>query len=146
VLGIRTASHAFGAREFDTNRLVDWPEFDPEILGGNYHGHYGRIQNGMEVAVVPGMEEHVLLQGTDPEGFRSPCTLYEVRPLKSRQAQVLLTGSIPDKPPEPVLWINRNRYGTAIYTSLGHFKDWENENFRHIIFNAVDYLLDAESR
>jgi hypothetical protein len=146
VLGIRTANHAFDARDHDSSLLVDWPDFDPEILGGNYHGHYGRIQQGMQVAIVPGMEGHTLLQGVNPEGFRSPCSLYEVRPLKSDRVQVLLIGSIPDKPPEPVLWMNRNRYGEAIYTSLGHFEDWENENFRQIILNAVDYLLDAGSR
>ena len=146
VLGIRTANHAFDARENDTSFLVDWPEFDNEILGGNYHGHYGRIQEGMEVSIVPGTESHSLLKGVSPEGFTSPCTLYEVRPMKSDNAQVLLVGTIPEKPPEPVLWINRNRYGDAIYTSLGHLEDWENESFQHIIINSVEYLLDLISK
>jgi nicotinamidase-related amidase/type 1 glutamine amidotransferase len=146
VLGIRTASHAFDVRDNDSSFLVDWPEFDNEILGGNYHGHYGRIQEGTEVSIVPGMESHSLLKGVSPEGFTSPGTLYEVRPMKSDNAQVLLLGTIPEKPPEPVLWINRNRYGNVIYTSLGHVEDWENENFQHIISNSVEYLLDPVSK
>lgn len=146
VLGIRTANHAFDVREENSSMLVDWPEFDREILGGNYHGHYGRITEGMEVSLVPGMEGHVLLEGVDPEGFASPCTLYEVRPLKSNRAQVLLTGSIPGKPPEPVLWMNQNKYGVAVYTSLGHREDWDEKNFRAIMSNAVRFLLPSTDR
>jgi len=146
VLGIRTANHAFDVRDNDSSMLVDWPEFDNEILGGNYHGHYGSLKEGTEVSIVPGMESHSLLTGVSPEGFTSPGSLYEVRPMKSDNAQVLLVGTIPEKPPEPVLWINRNRYGDAIYTSLGHLEDWENESFQHIIINSVEYLLDSISK
>jgi hypothetical protein len=64
--------------------------------------------------------------------------------MKSDNAQVLLLGTIPEKPQEPVLWINRNRYGDAIYTALGHLEDWENESFRNIIINSVEYLLDQK--
>jgi hypothetical protein len=63
--------------------------------------------------------------------------------MKSDNVQVLLVGTIPEKPPEPVLWINRNRYGDAIYTSLGHLEDLGNESFQHIIINSVEYLLDS---
>ncbi len=144
VLGIRTASHAFDVRDNDSSLLVDWPEFDADILGGNYHGHYGRISEGMKVSIVPGMETHSLLKGVAAEGFASPGTLYEVRPLKSDHAQVLLTGNIPETPPEPVLWINRNAYGMAVYTSLGHWEDWDNENFKAIMMNAVGFLLPGK--
>ena len=146
VLGIRTANHAFYVRDNDSSLLVDWPEFDRDILGGNYHGHYGRIREGTEVTVVPGMENHALLIGFDPGGFTSQGSLYEVRPLQSDQAQVLLTGSIPEKPPEPVLWINRNAYGMAVYTSLGHWEDWENDGFLSLLMNAVDYLLPSAGK
>src|SRR5207245_7669117 len=43
LVGIRTASHAFAVREQNTrpaNGAAAWPEFDSEILGGHYTGHY----------------------------------------------------------------------------------------------------------
>jgi nicotinamidase-related amidase len=159
VLGIRTANHAFvargnipreegvsGASPGDTSAFLSvWPEFDGEILGGNYHGLYGYVEDGCAISVVPGMEQHPLLKGVDPEGFSSQITLYKTRPLRSERAQVLLTGSIPGQPPEPVLWTNRNQYGVAIYTVLGHPDDWENESFHNIMLNAVDYLIGIRS-
>jgi type 1 glutamine amidotransferase len=149
VLGIRTANHAFAARVTSTGEpssfLSVWPEFDGDILGGNYHGHYGDVSGGCTISIVPGMEEHPLLSGVDPEGFTSRITLYKVRPLRSDRAQVLLTGTIPEQAPEPLLWVNRNEYGMAVYTSLGHPDDWEMESFQNIMINSVDYLLRTKS-
>jgi len=154
VLGIRTASHAFDTRgkivrdeegiasNDDEIYLASWPEFDQAILGGNYTGHYGKLPEGTIISIVPGMQGHPLLQGADPEGFSSLSTLYKNSPLRSDNAQVLISGTIPDHPSEPVLWINRNQYGKAIYTSLGHWDDWEIESFRNMIFNSIDYLLE----
>jgi len=156
VMGIRTASHAFDAKgnvpregggivdakgevsEF----LAQWPEFDEEILGGNYDGHYGHLQEGTDVTIVPGMGNHPLLKGVSPEGFNSPNWLYKNRPLRSPNIQVLLLGTIPGTPAEPVLWINHREKGKVIYTSLGHWDDWEIESFRQVILNSIDYLLN----
>jgi hypothetical protein len=146
MLGIRTASHAFDARGDTSAMLADWPEFDAEVLGGNYQGHYGRSEAGTKISIVPGMEQHSLLKGFDPEGFESPCTLYENRPLRSDRAQVLLVGSIPGKPPEPVLWLNDNAWGKALCTSLGHWKDSENEGYYKLMVNAVEYLLEQVAK
>jgi nicotinamidase-related amidase len=149
ILGIRVTSHAFAAkanipRDGDTSAFLSvWPEFDEEILGGNYHGFYRHVNGGCDISIVPGMEKHPLFKGVDPEGFNSQITLYKNRPLRSETAQVLLTGSIPGEPSEPVLWINRNKYGMAIYTALGHPDDWEIESFKNIMINSVDYLLNT---
>jgi type 1 glutamine amidotransferase len=145
VLGIRTASHAFALREHVSGSMSVWPEFDEEILGGNYQDHYGHTDDGCAVSIVPGMEQHPLLRGVDSQGFTTLSTLYKNKPLRSGNAQVLLLGTIPGQESEPVLWSNKNKYGIAIYNSLGHVKDWENENFRNIMFNSVDYLLDKKS-
>jgi len=155
VLGIRTASHAFdtkGAirREREGNAsasserseiLTSWPEFDKEILGGNYTGHYSSLEEGAMVSIVPGMQNNPLLKGVDPAGFISPNSLYKNSPLLSDKVQVLLLGTIQDKPSEPVLWTNENQYGKAIYTSLGHWDDWKIESFKNVMLNSVDYLL-----
>jgi type 1 glutamine amidotransferase len=156
VLGIRTASHAFdpkgnipreggtgeAAKDKTNDFLANWTEFDKDILGGNYQGHHGHLKQGTAVMPVPGMEKSVLLKGVDPEGFASPNWLYKNRPLRSNNAQVLLLGSVPGQPAEPVFWVNENKYGKAIYTSLGHWDDWKIESFRNLMFNSVDYLLN----
>ena len=145
ILGIRTASHALDAnadipRDDSGEFLSQWKEFDKEVLGGNYQGHYGRLSTGTDVFIVPGMESHPLLKGVEPT-FNSPSWLYKNRPLHSGNIQVLLLGSNPDTPDEPVLWINNNN---VVYTSLGHWDDWKIESFRNLMFNAVVYLLNNE--
>lgn len=158
VMGIRTASHAFDARKpipreggtipqadgSVSEELAQWPEFDRDILGGNYQGHYGRQDEGTKISVISGMEGNPLLYGFPVEGFSSSGTLYRNRPLRSPYAQVLLKGTIPDQEPEPVFWINDNGKNKVIYTSLGHWDDWEEEGFMELMTNSIRYLLGKE--
>jgi type 1 glutamine amidotransferase len=158
VMGIRTASHAFDAnkpiyRKAGTahqangsisEMLAQWPEFDRDVLGGNYQGHFGHLKKIAKVTVIPGMEGHPLLNGFPLEGYESPSWLYKNRPLRSENAQVLLMGKIQGKLPEPVFWINHNGNSRVIYTSLGHWDDWEEEGFRNIMINSIRYLLGTE--
>lgn len=158
VMGIRTASHAFDARttiprEGGATTLADgsvsevlaqWPEFDRDVLGGNYQGHFGTQDEGTKISVIPGMEGNPLLYGFPLEGLSSSGTLYRNRPLRSQHAQVLLMGTIPDQEPEPVFWVNDNGKNKVIYTSLGHWDDWEEEGFRKLMSNSVRYLLGKE--
>jgi nicotinamidase-related amidase len=150
VLGIRTASHSFSAngnvpreggsieaaKEKASEFLSQWPEFDEQVLGGNYQGHHGHLKVGTEIFLVPGMENHPILKGVKP--FTSPNWMYKNRPLRSDKATVFLLGSNPDVPDEPVIWLNGDH---TIYTSLGHWDDWKIESFRNLMFNTVDYLL-----
>lgn len=162
IIGLRTASHAFNANQVVPNSgggvatasgkvaefLDQWPEFDQEVIGGNYQGHYGKLDVGTVYTFVPGMEGHPLLKEVNTASFTGPVmdlhTLYQNRPLRSASVQVLLTGKIPDKPEEPVLWINHREKGTVLYTSLGHWEDWKNAQFNKIMFNAIDYLLKKQ--
>ncbi|ULQ51061.1 isochorismatase family protein [Flavihumibacter fluvii] len=159
IIGLRTASHAFNANQVVPNSgggvaaasgkvaafLDQWPEFDQEVIGGNYQGHYGQMATGTVFSFVPGMGGHPLLKGVSTASFTGPVvelhTLYQNSPLRSPNVQVLLTGKIPDKPEEPVLWINHRGKGTVLYTSLGHWEDWKNAQFHQVMFNAMDYLL-----
>lgn len=162
VLGIRTASHAFDAKK-DVPRsgggpvaaktqvsemLAQWPEFDEDVFGGNYQGHYGNIKEGIVFSVVPGMENHPVLKGLSGTTFTGPVapseSLYKNTPLRSGNAQVLLTGSIPNEPAEPVLWVNRTNKGKVIYTSMGHWEHWKMDEFQKLMINAVEYLLEND--
>ncbi|MDR0560682.1 MAG: cysteine hydrolase family protein [Prevotellaceae bacterium] len=155
MLGIRTSAVAFDAngnvpreggaiveaKEKASEYLAQWTELDSDVWGGSYHGHYGHLERGTDISLVPGMENHPLLKGVTP--FNSLNWLYMCAPLRSEKAQVLLTGFNPDKPLEPVLWTNGNN---VIYTSLGHWEDWKIESFRNLMFNSVEYLLKQSDK
>jgi hypothetical protein len=85
------------------------------------------------------MENHPILKGVKP--FTTLNWLYQNRPLRSEKAVVLMLGSNPGVPNEPVFWINNDR---VIYTSLGYWDDWKEESFRNLMFNSVDYLLNKK--
>lgn len=160
VLGIRTASHAFDAKKNVPREgggvvaattqapemLAQWPEFDKEVLGGNYQGHYGNMKEGIVFSVAPGMESHPILKGISPDGFTGPVapseSLYKNRPLQSANSQVLLLGNIPNEPTEPVLWVNNLEKGKVIYTSMGHWEHFKMDEFHKLMVNSVRYLLD----
>ncbi len=160
LLAIRTSSHAFDAKGNVSrsgggvvasnvpvsDQLAQWPEFDKEVLGGNYQGHYGHLKKGTDIALVPGTENHPILKGVPAEGFVSPGWLYINRPLRSENIQVLLTGTIPEQPVQPLLWINNREKGKVIYTSLGHWDDWQIDSFRNIMLNSVDFLLAGSKK
>ncbi len=141
LIGIRTASHAFDARGARSDDCVEWPAFDSEVLGGNYHGHYGKAEGATDVVVVKEAREHTILKGVS--GFDSPSWLYQVRPL-APTTQVLMMGHIKGKEPEPVVWTNNYKGGRIVYTSLGHWDDWKIESFDRLMTNAVFWAMDRQ--
>jgi len=139
LLGLRTASHAFDTRGSAPPGHDEWLNFDPEVFGGNYHGHYGR---GPKTAVTPAdaTADHVILKGIDVP-LLSNGSLYKTGPL-AEGTRTLLMGTIPDQDPEPVAWTNRYRRSRVFYTSLGHADDFENPQFRQLLINAVFWAMD----
>ncbi len=141
--GIRTACHAFAPSPADqeklpTNpRLAQWPEFDPEVLGGHYTGHHGP---GSKVLITTalGAGEHPILQGVDVNKLQGNGSLYKVSPLSGAVAPLLI-GAIPDKPTEPVAWtcLYGPKKARIFYTSLGHPNDFKNPEFRRLLLNGV---------
>ena len=138
VVGIRTANHAFVLRDEKPAALQDWPNWDAEIFGGSYSGHHGA---GPEVrlTIAKGADSHPILNGVDVAKLVGRGSLYRVRPLAA-STQALLTGSIPDKPDEPIAWTHTNRYGGRVfYTSLGHVDDFAQLEFRRLLDNALHW-------
>jgi len=139
LIGLRTASHAFDARGEAPAGYLEWPKFDPEVLGGNYHGHYGRGPI-CTVTLAAGAEAHPILAGVQVP-FTSNGSLYEVSPL-TESTKPLLIGTIPDHEPEPVAWTNTYKKSRVFYTSLGHPDDFKNPQFRRLLVNAVFWAMD----
>ena len=139
LIGLRTASHAFDTRGNAPAGYAEWQKLDPEVLGGNYHGHHG---NGPKCAVTiaAGADTHPILAGVQMP-FTSNGSLYEVRPL-TKSTKRLLIGTIPDKEAEPVAWTNSYKKSRIFYTSLGHPDDFGNAQFRRLLINAVFWAMN----
>jgi type 1 glutamine amidotransferase/nicotinamidase-related amidase len=139
LIGLRTASHAFDTRGKAPEGYGEWPDLDPKVLGGSYHGHHGRGPK-CTVTLAAGAGAHPILAGVKLP-FTSDGSLYEVRPL-AKSTKPLLIGTIPDKEPEPVAWTNRYGRSRIFYTSLGHPDDFRNEHFRKFLVNAVFWAMN----
>lgn len=143
LVGIRTASHAFSFRgkPAEPGRAL-WPEFDPQVLGGNYTGHHGSGPV-VSVKISPGAENDQILQGIQIEEFLGNGSLYMASPLEET-ARPLLIGSLPDKPSEPIAWTHL--YGPKkariFYTSFGHPADFQDANFKRLLRNAIKWGLN----
>jgi putative heme-binding domain-containing protein len=122
IVAVRTASHAF----------QNWLALDKEILGGNYQGHYG-TGPAVEVHIEKHAKDHPILMNV--KAFRSAGSLYKNTGL-AKGAEVLLTGSIPEHM-EPVAWTHLSHGGRVFYTSLGHSKDFSDDNFKQLVVNAL---------
>ena len=136
VVGIRTASHAFalGRGQTLTEGNAEWAQFDAEVIGGNYSNHHGKGPPTKVVATSG--TKHPILAGVKLP-FESESTLYRNTPLKPG-AEALLTGSIPDKAPEPVAWtFTRPGGGRTFYTSLGSPSDFKNPSFVTLLRNGL---------
>jgi type 1 glutamine amidotransferase len=129
VIGLRTASHAF----------ENWKEWDHDVLGGNYHNHYGN-QLTAAIKVRTEAADHPILKGVE-NGFTAGGSLYLNAPLPP-SSTVLLMGSVTNRPPEPVAWTHEYKGARIFYTSLGHPKDFENRSFRRLLVNAIYWALN----
>jgi type 1 glutamine amidotransferase len=147
LIGLRTASHAFALRSERVQAgSVDWPEFDAEVLGGNYHGHHGnKAEDGPRtyVWVKPGKESHPILNGVPSDEFYVRSWLYKTSPL-TKTTTVLMMGRVDDrKPHEPVAWTNAHIGGGRVfYTSLGHPDDFKLPAFRRLLLNAIFWAME----
>ncbi|MFH1739717.1 MAG: isochorismatase family protein [bacterium] len=131
IVAIRTASHGF----------QNWLEFDKLILGGNYQGHFG---NGptQTVIVIPEGSTHPVLNNLSKR-IRSRYSLYKTAPLAD-DTELLMTGSIPGQPPQPVTWTRTYKGARVFYTALGGVQDFQNSTFRQMVANALFWAAKRE--
>ena len=145
LVALRTANHAFAARYkypegYQTPEgRAEWPSFDAEVLGGNYHGH-GPNKLGSDVSIVPNQAGHPVLAGLSPQTWHSTGSLYYTSPVKE-DALVLISGSI-DGRTEPLTWVRTHRGARVAYTGLGHPDDFKQAEFRKLLVNMIFWSMD----
>jgi putative membrane-bound dehydrogenase-like protein len=144
VVGIRTASHAFDARPASAE-FGAWPEFDAEVLGADYEGHYNNKAGSApatRVTVVAEAALHPVLVGMPREPFEVTSHLYKNRNLY-RTVTPLIEGTVGGQgQAEPVAWVNTRDDRRVFYTSLGSPADFALPAFRRLLLNGILWALD----
>lgn len=140
LVALRTACHAFDVKRAVNPGEAVWPEFDAEVLGGNYHGH-GPNDPGSDIRILPEKVAHPILAGVEPAQWHSSGSLYNVSPLKDPNAEVLMVGSVGDTV-EPVTWTRWQNGGRVAFTSLGHSDDFQQPPFRRLLINMIFWAMN----
>lgn len=147
LLGIRTANHAFIPVPTETvtdPALATWPEFNPEVLGGQNTG-YETKGLPYSVSIAPGAEKSPLIQGVDHATIQGHKSLYKVLPLAA-DTTPLLIGTAQDPsttPPQPIAWTRHHgpKKAPIFYTSLGAADDMNIPAVRQLLLNGVKWTL-----
>lgn len=138
LIGVRTTSHAFHLKGAEIPEGHDvWEKFDPEVLGGNYTGHFN--DDPFAVTVAEGATDHPILKGVK---FEKSARLYRSGPLQPGARQ-LLTGTLEGQTPEPIAWTNRYGPNKAriFYTSGAIAPDFDDAGFTLMLKNAFAWSL-----
>ncbi len=122
IVGARTASHAFQT----------WLDLDKEVLGGSYTGHFGKGPP-CDVKFTEKAKGHPILDGV--REFASTGSLYK-NSSNAADTETLLMGTSGGKT-EPVAWTRLHKGGRIFYTSLGDQTDFQSDNFRRLLANAL---------
>jgi len=131
IVALRTASHAFSREDNEV--------FDKQVLGGNYRGHFGG--EPVKVTATKEGQEHPVLKGVGP--FTSK-KLYKAGELPE-STTVLQIGDI-GKAKHPVTWVNTYAGGRTFYSSTGVPQDFEDENFRRMLVNAIFWTTEKDPK
>lgn len=148
IVAIRTTSHAFATRDGETPPgRATWQRFDRDVLRGNYEGHHGNHADQgdppTKVWIPTDAADAPLVAGVRREVFTVGSWLYKMAPLVA-PAKPLLVGRVADRPEEPVAWTVATDQGQRIfYTSLGSQHDFTQQDFQHLLTNAVYWAAEV---
>ncbi|HVY68415.1 MAG TPA: PVC-type heme-binding CxxCH protein, partial [Verrucomicrobiae bacterium] len=140
LVGIRTASHAFGTKPKD-DQHEGWETFDIDVLGANYQNHYGAGPNTL-ASLVPEAATHPILTGVPKDGFRSTSHLYKIKKTGSTVTPLLM-GQMEGRPETEMLaWAYTADNRRVFYTTLGSPDDFKIPAFRRLLLNGILWALN----
>lgn len=159
-LAVRTANHGFIRWDYRVDG--ERKRFGDDVVGGAFRGHHGRwSRDSTRGTPVEENADHPVLVGVDdvwgptdvyrtyPEGGALPegCTpLLMGQPLTGRSPD---DGPNPDLIPLPVAWVkewtgNGGRPARVLHTTMGSARDFECEDMRRLVLNALLWGLGRE--
>ena len=139
LVALRTSSHAFDIRTEPPTGMDVWPNFDHEVLGGNYHG-YHKSGNCTEITATDNAIAHPIIAGIQFGNWTSNVVLYKVTPLTTGTF-VLLNGRRGENS-EPIAWTNKYHGGRVFYSSLGDPQDFQTQQFRTMLVNTIYWAMN----
>ncbi len=152
MVGIRTASHPFGEREKGQGYQAPkghgaWNDFDREILGASYTGHYGsKDHHETLAAILESAKGESILRGVKlPKKALVPSHLYKSE-ITDKRATALIEATIKsENAREPVAWTVQRGKQRIFYTSLGSKEDMALPWLNRLVVNAVFWALDKKT-
>jgi type 1 glutamine amidotransferase len=130
IVALRTACHAF--------QPADNEVFDKQVLGGSYRGARD-YTTPFTAAAAAGQTDHPILKEVGPITSRG---YYGNGKLADDAVVVQIIEA--DARARPVSWAHTYRGGRTFYTSMGVPTDFEDENFRRLLVNAVFWTSRRE--
>lgn len=166
IIGIRTSTHAFNMSDESAYKHYDWRKnggFGKQVLGETWVSHHGHHKGESTRGVInPEYKDNPILRGIDD--LWGPTDVYGIRKLPA-DAKVLLYGAVlsgmkpSDKPVDgkkndpmmPLVWtmpykLEGGKQGTSVCSTFGSAVDFENEDGRRLIVNAVFSLLGIDDK
>jgi type 1 glutamine amidotransferase len=131
IVGMRCASHAF--------QPADNEIFDKKVLGGDYKGA-GSYTEPFKAIPAKEQAEHPVLKDVGPitsKGYYGNGKLAD-------DAIVLQLVETNSKTPRPVSWVHTYKGGRTFYTSMGVPEDFQDENFRRLLSNAIFWAAQRD--
>lgn len=129
IVAMRTASHGF--------QQADNEIFDKKVLGGDYKG-YG--SGAFKAIAAKDQAQHAVLKGIEPITSKS----YYNNGKLADDAVVLQVVESDKKTPQPVTWAHTYKGGRTVYTSMGVPEDFQDENFRRLLANAIFWTAQRD--
>lgn len=155
VIAIRTASHAFGAREKGTGYQPpegheSWNTFDIEVLGAHYTGHYRDIEGQPPLAVEAWIEKsasnHPIVQDlsfSDP--IKIGHKLYQYENADPSIDVIMSARHTSDEPAEPIAWTNEKDGKRIFYMSPGSVEEMATPEIQSLLKSAILWGLDGSN-
>lgn len=170
VLGIRNATHAFRYASTSTSPFKNWDfqsrqwvgGFGQQILGDTWIAHYGKFQKEATLAHKNlALSNHPVLRGVADKIF-CHTDVNSVERLTSDDVVLfhgqVLSGLNPDDPPVsdqrkdtrmPFAWFKTytapsGKQGRSFTTTAGASLDWQSEDLRRLLINAMFSLTGHE--
>ncbi len=171
VLGIRNATHAFRYANDSSSKFKNWDfqsnewpgGFGQQILGDTWIAHFGAFQKEATMALVNrGLRNHPVLKGVGDKIF-CHTDVNTVSRLTDGDTVLfhgqVLSGLLPSDPPVaddrketrmPFAWFKNYTapsgvVGRSFTTTAGASLDWQSEDLRRLMVNAMFSLTGHES-
>lgn len=161
IIGLRTATHAFTGP--GKTGEFKWDDFGLKILGEKWVNHHGRHKvEGARGVIEAANARHPILNGV--KDVFAPSDVYTVANLDEKDATILMRGAVTatldpaskaidgpkNNPMMPVAWLreytapNGTTKGKAFCTTMGASVDFNNEDLRRMVVNAVYFLTGGD--